>query len=331
MDLSTEYMGLNLSSPILAASSPLTGDTSKLFEMEKAGVGAIVLKSLFEEQILAEKVEPALEPSTYLEHPEAEEYIQEMGARLQGPKEYLKLIQESKRLVSIPVIASLNCLPQGPWVEYALQIQEAGADALELNLSFFQNDLTVSSAAVEEEYNKVVEEVLGAVQIPVSVKIGPHFSSLGKMVADFDALGVKGVVLFNRFYPIDFDIKTKRLKAKPFLSHPSEQVETLRWVSVLSGQVKTDLAANKGIHTGEDVLKMIMAGAQVVQVASCLLEYGPEYAEALVRGLEEQMVEHGYSRLGTCRGLLSQKQLENPREIERLQYVRALSGYWGKR
>jgi dihydroorotate dehydrogenase (fumarate) len=331
MDLSTEYLGLELKTPIIAASSPLTADSDKLFDLERAGVGAIVLKSLFEEQILAEKVEPALDPSAYLEHPEAEDYIQQIATRLLGPGEYLELIKEAKRLVSIPVIASINCLPQGNWMEYARQIEEAGADALELNLSFFQSDLSIGGQEVDAQYLRVVKNVLSTVSLPVAVKIGPYFSSLGSLVAAFADLGVKAVVLFNRFYPLDFDLKTKQLKSKAVLSHPLEQVEALRWISILSGQVKIDFAANKGIHNGADALKMIMAGAQVIQVASCLIEYGPEYAETLIKGLGDAMVELGYQNLASCRGVLSQIRSGNPREYERLQYVKALSAGWGKR
>jgi dihydroorotate dehydrogenase (fumarate) len=318
-DLATEYLGLQLPSPLILASSALSNRIENLEAAEGHGAGAVVLRSLFEEQI--EQANTALEEELARGAESNPEAITYFPPQRVGPHEYLSLVERAKKALHVPVIASLNCAAPGSWTEYAKEIEQAGADALELNVYAVEADPMVSAAEIESRYLEAVGAVRKAIRIPIAVKLSPFFTSLGHFTGRLDALGVNGVVLFNRF--LQPDISLERMAPVPAMtmSQPSEALLTLRWIAILHGRIKADLAASTGIHDGQGALKQILAGAKAVQLASALVKNGIPYLGKMLAAIEEWMDKHGHAGLDEVRGSLSQREIEDPGAFERAQYV----------
>jgi dihydroorotate dehydrogenase (fumarate) len=321
-DLSTTYMGLNLATPLVLASSSLTNKVENFQSAEQHGAGAVVLRSLFEEQI--EAVDTALQEALGKNAEISAEAQSFFPRQVIGPQEYLRLIGNAKKAVRIPVIASLNCVAPGSWSGYAKQIEEAGADGLEVNLYGVQADPTVSGAEVENRYHEVISAIRDTVQIPVAVKLSPFFSALANTVARFDAVGVQAFVLFNRFLQPDFALDKLSLRNDMSLSQPGEMLLPLRWIALLHGRIKADLSASTGIHDAAGVIKMLLAGATTVQLAAALVKNGVPYLAKLRDGLEDFMDKRGYANIEDFRGTLSQRVIREPGAFERAQYVQLI-------
>jgi dihydroorotate dehydrogenase (fumarate) len=318
-ELVTEYMGLPLPTPLVLASSALSNRIENLEMAEGHGAGAVVLRSLFEEQI--ESASSALEAELERgaeSNPEARTYFPPQRV---GPHEYLSFLEKAKRALEIPVIASLNCAAPGSWTEYAREIESAGADALELNLYAVEADPMVSGAEVERRYLEIVAAVRQAVRIPLAVKLSPYFTSLAHFAARLDGLGVNGLVLFNRFLQPDISLDKMAAAPSMTLSAPAEALVPLRWIGILHGRIRAHLAATTGVYDASGVLKQILAGAQVVQLASSLVKNGIPHLGKLVAGLEEWLDRRGAGSLDEVRGTLSQKEIQDPATFERAQYV----------
>jgi len=322
-DLRLTYMGLELSNPLIVASSSLTNTAARVRDCESHGAGAVVLKSLFEEQIKAQ-TDSLEEASWPYPHPEAYDYVRQMGMRL-GQEEYLKLIEESKKAVSIPVIASLNCVSTRWWLDYARQIENSGADALELNIAITPG-LRFSAEELERLYLHIVEAVREKVKLPLAVKIGPFFSALPQMVQSLRRAGAAALVLFNRFYQLDLDTEKLSLRPGYRFSSPEEIYLPLRWIAILAGQARCDLAASTGVHDSEALIKMLLAGASAVQVCSTLKLKGLGQIRKLLRGLEAWMESHGFKTVKEFKGKMSQGASGEPELYERLQYIKSLVG-----
>jgi dihydroorotate dehydrogenase (fumarate) len=317
-DLATEYLGLPLVSPLVLASSGLSNRIEYLQAAEGHGAGAVVLRSLFEEQIEAANTALDQELSRGAESsPEARTYFPPQRV---GPHEYLSLVERAKKALEIPVIASLNCCAPGSWTEYAREIEQAGADALEVNLYAVEADPSVSSADVEARYLDVVREVRAAVRVPIAVKLSPFFTSLAHFAASLDAMGANGLVLFNRF--LQPDISLEKMSAAPSmtLSSPGEALLPLRWIGLLHGRVRAHLAASTGVYDAPGALKQILAGAQVVQLASSLVKSGIPHLAKVLAGMEDWLDKRGMT-LESLRGSLSQRAIQDPGAYERAQYV----------
>jgi len=326
MDLRTSYLGLELKNPIIAGSSGLTGTLEGIITMEKAGAGAVVMKSLFEEEILLEAREQMKEaernPMIYSGLSETLDYL-DLHIRENNLGKYLELIKEAKSVVSIPLIASINCISTEDWIHFTRKIEEAGADALELNI--FLNPADFKSKEFEQAYFKIIEKVLSTVKIPVSLKISKYFTRLGLSVKALSETGISGVVMFNRFFAPDIDIEKMELAAPQIYSSPELQYETLRWVAILSERVNVNIAASTGIHTGEDVIKMLLAGANAVQVVSSLYKNGPEQIERMLARVDTWMSEQGYDTVEQFRGKISRKYGADPAAFERMQFMKHFS------
>lgn len=323
-DLSTTYLGLPLRNPLLVASSSLTKTVDGVRRCADAGAGAVVLKSLFEEQILADLAGDEID-AKFAWHPEALDYVQRMGLEL-GPQSYLKLIKDSKRSVSIPVIASLHCVSPGLWTNYVRQIADAGADAIELNISVMLSDPRRDTGHVEKLYTDTVESVARLTTLPVAVKIGPYFTSVPRMVSDLWMRGAKALVLFNRFYQFDINLEKMALAPAYRLSSPQEISLPLRWISLLAGKIKCDFSASTGVHDAAGAAKLILVGATTVQLCSTLYQNGIERIAAIRDDLERLMDKHGFKSIEQMRGKLSQAKSDRPEMYERLQYIKALVG-----
>ncbi len=327
-NLQTNYLGLPLKHPLVAGASPLSHEIGGIRQLEDGGAAAIVLHSLFEEQLTHE--ERALDH--YLtqgaeSYQEALSYFPEPDSFVLGPDEYLAHIHKAKAAVDVPVIASLNGVSTGGWVKFAKSIQQAGADALELNIYYVPTDLNMTSQMVEQMYVDVVKAVAGSVTIPLAVKMGAQFSAPVNMAGRLADAGAKGLVLFNRFYQPDIDLEELEVKPHLVLSTSYESRLPLRWIALLYGRVAADLAATSGVHTVEDALKMVMAGASAVQMASALLRQGPRKIGALVSEMNEWMVEHEYVSVLQMRGSLSQRNCAEPAAFERANYMKTLQSY----
>lgn len=323
-DLSTKYMGLELANPFIVASCRLTATLEGIRRCADAGAGAVVLKSLFEEQIDVDTKE--LEAQSWLSaHTEAFEYVRGMGMAM-GPREYVSLIEQTKKEVNIPIIASLNCVDGRWWREYAGQIAAAGADGIELNIALMPSDPKRTAADIERHYYAVLEQVRENVNLPLAVKIGPYFTSLPYVAQELVRRGAAALVLFNRFYQMDIDVERMAVVAGNRLSTPEELHLPLRWIAVLAGRANADLAASTGVHDGKGAIKAFLAGATAVQLCSTLYKNGLHQ----IRRIQEQVLgwlqEHGYHSVGEIRGLLSQDKSEKPEVYERLQYIKALTG-----
>lgn len=323
-DLSTNYMGLSLHNPLIVASCSLVNSLKGVQRCAHAGAGAIVLKSLFEEQMRAETED--MEQSFWLPgHPEAFEYVSKMSMSL-GPREYLKLIKEAKEAVTIPIIASLNCISPKWWAGYAKQIEAAGADALELNISVMPSDPNRKSEEIEQIYFRILEEVKARVDIPIAVKIGSHFTSIARVAHELCQRGVSALVLFNRFYQLDIDVEKLELAPGYTLSSPQEMSLPLRWIALLAGRVDCDLAASTGVHDGAGVIKQLLAGATAAQICSTLYLNGTEQIGRILEEIEAWLQKHGFESIDQTRGILSQMKSDNAELYERLQYIKVLVG-----
>ncbi len=325
-DLSTEYLGLKLKNPVVAASSGLTATLEGLLTMEKQGAGAVVIKSIFEEEILlqAEKeVKEAEEDQMiYSELSETLDYI-DLHIKEDNLSKYLKLISDAKKNLTIPVIASINCISGEDWTHFTRKMEEAGADALELNI--FLNPADFKNKEFEKAYFRIIKKVLENVKIPVAIKISKYFTRLGLSVKALSETGIAGIVMFNRFFTPDIDIDKMTLTSANIFSTPEEQFETLRWIAIMSGRVDCDLAASTGIHNGEDVIKMLLAGASVTQVASTLYKNGPDQIGRILKKLEKWMTDKEFDSLDQFRGSVARMYGDDPAAFERMQFMKNFS------
>ncbi len=324
MDLSTTYLGLKLSNPIIAGSSGLTDSVEKIQKLAQHGAGAIVLKSIFEEEIVFEHEDILKEAEAAGVNLDQFDYydFHLKGKKLGG---YVDLIKGSKTAVSVPIIASINCTYSHEWISFAQQLQEAGADAIELNMFFLPSDFDRSSQQQERMYFEVIERLLAAVSIPTALKISYYFSSLGQMIQRLSNTGVAGLVLFNRFFSPDIDIDKLKIKPSFVYSTPAEVAISLRWVAIMANKVGCDLAASTGVHDGDAVVKQILAGAKAVQVVSSLYKNGPQHIGVMRDSLTKWMSDHGHSRLADFRGKMSQEAASNPAVYERVQFMKYFS------
>jgi dihydroorotate dehydrogenase (fumarate) len=328
MDLTTTYLGLKLRTPLVPSASPLSEDIDNLKRMEDAGASAVVLYSLFEEQLRQDRAELVhnLEQGTE-SFAEALTYFPEPKEFHLGPEEYLKHIAKAKKATRLPIIASLNGSSPGGWTHYAKLIQQAGADALELNIYYIPTDFNLSGAAVEQTYLDILKAAKSEVTIPVAVKLSPFFSNFANMAKRLDDAGANGLVLFNRFYQPDIDLETLEVKPNILLSTPMAMRVPLRWIAILCGHVRASLAATSGIHRASDVLKMLMAGADVTMLCSVLIRHGVRQISTIERDLVAWLEENEYESVSQLKGSLSQKKCPAPGEFERAQYMRAISSY----
>jgi dihydroorotate dehydrogenase (fumarate) len=326
MDLSTTYLGLKLRTPLVAAASPLSEEIDSIKQMEDAGASAVVLYSLFEEQLRQDTAEL----TQYLEHgtesfAEALSYFPEPEEFRLGPEEYLKHISKAKSAVKIPIIASLNGSSLGGWTQYAKAIEQAGADALELNIYYIPTEMNLTSDEVEENYLSILKAVVSVVNIPVAVKLSPFFTNFANMAKRLDQAGANGLVLFNRFYQPDIDLESLEVKPNILLSTPMAMRVPLRWIALLYGKLCASLAATSGIHRASDVLKMLMAGADVTMLCSALIRHGVRQLGVIERDLVAWMEEHEYASVTQLKGSLSQRNCSEPSAFERAQYMKAIS------
>ncbi len=327
VDLSTTYMGLPLTNPIVPSASPLTHDLDGIKRLEDAGAGAITLYSLFEEQVdrEARMLDDTIEDTKY-RYAESLDFFPPLETYRRDEEAYLNLIQKARAAVTVPIIASLNGYSPGGWTRYARLFEEAGASAIELNIYYIPTHPTITSQIVEEMYIETLREVKREVTIPVAVKLGPYFSALANFAQRLDAAGADGLVLFNRFYQPDLDIKALEAKRRLVLSTSEEMLLPLRWVAILHGQVNASLALTTGVHTWEDVVKAIMAGADVVNVCSVLLEEGVGKIKELLADVAIFMSGHDHPSVKRMRGILSHRNSPNPTAFERANYVKLIGG-----
>lgn len=328
VDLTTTYLGLKLKHPVVPSASPLSESLDKIKRLEDAGASAVVMYSLFEEQIVGE--------SHLLDHylsygsesfAEALHYFPELDTYNVGPEDYLDLIRRAKESVAIPIIGSLNGVSTGGWVDYARMIEQAGADALELNIYYIPTDPALTGAEVEQMYLDVVHDVKANISIPLAVKVGPFFSSFANMAMRLAKAGADGLVIFNRFYQPDFDLERLEVVPNLTLSNSYELRLPLRWVSILYGKVPVDFAITRGVHTYEDVLKGVMAGASVTMMASELLRNGVQRIGLIVQEVARWLEEHEYHSLMQARGSMSQQNVAEPAAFERANYMKVLQSW----
>ena len=338
MDLSTQYLGLELKNPIIAGASGLTSSLEKVKTAEKNGAAAVVLKSMYEEEVAlefnrfktsGEGVTPDGQYFDHNGHLSPIEYYPYV-VRDENLKKYVNLIEACKKEVSIPVIASINCFLQSiEWIAYAKQLEAAGADALELNMFFPPTDFNEKRADKESVYFKVTEAVTKKLTIPTALKISHYFTDLGPMIQKLSTTGIAGIVLFNRFFSPDFDIEKMKITNSFVFSTPAELAMSLRWIAIMSQKVECDLAASTGVHDGDAVIKQLLAGASAVQVASCLYKNGMKHIGTMLERLESWMTLHKFKNLNSFRGKLSQDKSVDPSIYERVQFLRYYGGKKG--
>jgi dihydroorotate dehydrogenase (fumarate) len=328
VDLKTNYLGLSLKNPLVASASPLSKKVETAAELEKAGVAAIVMYSLFEEQIIQEslKLDRDLSRGTY-SFSEALDFIPDYGTYSIGPENYLEQLANVKQAVNIPVIGSLNGVTSGGWVDYAQKIEQAGADALELNLYDLSTDPDVTSSQLEDGHISLVSDIRKQVNIPIAIKLSPFYTALPNFARRLTEAGADGLVLFNRFYQPDFDLEELEVVPNLVLSNSHELRLPLRWIAILYGQIQADFALTSGLHNAEDLLKSIMAGASVAMTASELLHNGIERVSVILADLQTWMEEHEYESINQMKGSMSQKAVDKPDTFERANYMKVLSSY----
>jgi dihydroorotate dehydrogenase (fumarate) len=328
VDLSTTYLGLQLKNPLVASASPLSKKVDRVRRLEDAGIGAVVMYSLFEEQIVHE----SLALNYFLDRgtesfAEALTYFPDLGNYNVGSEEYLNLIRKLKSAVEIPVIASLNGISTGGWIETAKKIEEAGADALELNIYTVIADQSKTSAAIEQEYVDLVSDIRAQVQFPLAVKLSPFFTALPNLAQNLVKAGANGLVLFNRFIQPDLDIETLEVVPHLLLSTSDELRLPLRWIAILYGRIQADLALTTGVHTAQDVIKSVMAGANVAMMASELIDKGPERATGILGEMAAWLEQFEYDSIKQMRGSMSQQAVADPTTFERANYMKALTSF----
>jgi len=325
IDLSTKYMGFTLKNPLIVGSSGLTNSVDGLVKAEKYGAAAVVLKSLFEEQIIHHINKLHQHNDVVYAYPEAEDYLNTY-AKDQDIDIHLRLIEGAKKSIGIPVIASVNCASSPEWITYAQQMQNAGADALELNMFILPSNPKKTGEANEAVYFDIILQLIKQVKIPVSLKISYYFSGLANFVLKLSWTGISGMVLFNRFYSPDIDIEKMQVVAGHVFSTPDEIALPLRWVAMLSDRIQCDIAASTGIHDGAAVIKQLLAGAKAVQLASVLYKQGFEVMPKMIHTLEDWMTRHNYSKITDFQGKLSFKEAEDPAAYERVQFMKHFAG-----
>jgi len=327
-DLSTTYLGLRLKNPLVASASPLSRKVERVQRLEEAGIAAVVMYSLFEEQIIHE----SLELDHYLmqgtdSFPEAMSYLPDSGTYSLLPEKYLAKITELKRAVNIPVIGSLNGVSKGGWVRYARLMQDAGADAVELNLYYIPTDPALTAGELEDAQAALVADVKASISIPLAVKLSPFYTSLPQFARRLSEAGADGLVLFNRFYQPDFDLEELKIAHTLELSTSSDLRLPLRWISILHGSLDVDLALTSGVHTATDVLKAMMSGAKAAMMASELLHGGPERIPAILSELQTWMEVHQYTSIMQMQGSMSRMSIAEPSVFERANYMKVLSSF----
>jgi len=328
MDLTTNYLGLELKSPIVPNSSPLSRSVELCREMEAAGAGAIIMYSLFEEAITAEE-ETMVRFLHHQDigHVEAQSFLPDHEDFEDSMDRYLVNLHELKQALEIPVIASLNGVTPGGWLEHAKELEQTGADALELNVYYIAADIEKSGAEVEARYLELLTELRREIKIPINMKLGPWFSSVANLVTQLESAGANGVSLFNRFYQPDINIDALRLQPSLHPSTSAEALMSMRWIAILHGRTGLSLGATSGIHTYEDAVKLLLAGADVVHMASALLEHGPGHVRTVRQGIEQWMEDHGFEHVDEFRGRMSQIAVPDPAEFERTNYINVLDSY----
>lgn len=323
IDLSTEYLGLKLKNPIVAASSGLTGTMDGIKTLEKSGVAAVVLKSIFEEEILSKVNQPSgkagVKANIESRLSDTAQYI-ESHLQEDSLRKYLDLISQAKDKIAIPVIGSINCSSSEDWTYFSSKIEEAGADALELNL--FLNPADTENKEFEKSYFNIIENVLNQVNIPVAIKVSKYFTRLKLSIKALSETGISGIVMFNRFYTPEIDIEKMSLSNSRMFTSPEEQSDTLRWIAIMSENVDCDLAATTGIHTGVDVIKMLLAGATVTQIASTLYKNGPDQVVRILKKMEKWMEEKGFQNIDQFRSKVSEAYKEDPVAFEKMQFIK---------
>jgi len=328
MDLSTSYLGLALKNPLVVSPSPLCQELGNIRQMEDAGASAVVLHSLFEEQLTLESqdLDRFLTSGTE-SFAESLSYFPDMGQYNLGPEGYLEHIRKAKAAVKIPIIGSLNGISTGGWISFAKKIEQAGADALELNVYYIATDPEMSGAQVEQMYADLVRDVRASVKLPVAVKVGPYFSSTASMARRLDQAGANALVLFNRFYQPDFDLEKLEVVPNLNLSRSEELRLRLCWVAILFGRIKADMAVTGGVHTAEDVIKSMMAGARVAMMTSALLRNGVGHIATVLDGIRAWMEQYEYTSIRQMQGSMSQKSVAEPAAFVRANYMKVLSSY----
>lgn len=324
MDLSTTYMGLRLKNPLIVSSSRITSTIEDIKKCADYGAGAIVLKSLFEEQFLANPNRLMDQDSKYFWYPEAIEFISQ-HSKDYGIKGYLNLIKDSKQQTNIPIIASVNCVTPHEWPRYCKELVDAGADGIELNVFIVPKDEKITSTEIEDLYVKIVEEVRKNVNVPIAIKIGPFFSNGFNITNRLCNAGVNGIVVFNRFYRPDIDTDSEEITRPNYLSCPQEMGQPLRWASLFASRVKCDIAGNTGIHDGNGMIKMLLAGVSAVQVCSTLYINGLGYIDTMISDLQKWMAAKGYEKIDDFKGKLT-KRHENIAAFERVQFLKQALG-----
>src|SRR5271165_6283029 len=330
MDLTTRYMGLQLKNPLVASASPLTGELDSLRRLEDAGAAALILPSLFQEEIEAETARYEHLTSAHDDSwPEGLSNFPKLADAQHGPHEYLEFVRRARQAAGVPVIASLNGISNEGWTSYARQLEQAGANGLELNIYFIPADLSMTGHDVEQRYLDILRSVRAMVSIPVAVKLSPYFSAVGSMALALERAGADALVLFNRFYEPDLDIARLQVLTDLNLSQPNEIRLPLLWLAVLSGRVKVSLAATTGVTSADEVVKYLLAGADVVMTTSALLRHGVDYVEVLLAGLTSWLRAREFASLNHMRGIMSQQRVQDPQAFERANYIKILQGYGG--
>ncbi len=328
MDLTTKYLGLTLRSPLVASASPLSEEIGNIKKLEDAGIGAIVLYSLFEEQIRLEQEEYNFHTTHGTDaFAESLSYFPEIDDYKLGPELYLEHIQKAKASVKVPIIASLNGSSLGGWTSYAKEMENAGADAIELNIYNIPTNADMTGDQVEQQYVDILKAVKSAVKIPVALKLSPYFSNFSNVAKRFDEAGANALVLFNRFYQPDIDLDEFEVTPNLILSQSNAMRLPMRWIAILKDNIKADLAATSGIHTGTDVIKMMMVGANVAMLCSSLLKHGINHVKNIEDHMKQWMRENDYKSISEMQGSMSQQKIANPGSFERAQYMKAITKY----
>ncbi len=328
MDLSTKYMGMTLRTPLVASASPLSEDIDNIKKLEDAGIGAIVLHSLFEEQLRLEQEEQEYFSAQGTESfSESLSFFPEMDEYRLGPEAYLEHIGKAKATVDVPIIASLNGSTLGGWTSYAKEMESAGADAIELNIYSIPTDLDMPGSEVESQYVEILKAVKDSVSIPVALKLSPYFSNFANMAKQFEEAGANALVLFNRFYQPDIDLDDFEVTPNLLLSQSNAMRLPMRWIAILKDKLNVDFAATSGVHTGTDVIKMLLVGANVTMLCSALLKHGINHIKNIESHMIEWMGEKEYNSVSELQGSMSQKKTADPGRFERAQYMKALTKY----
>ncbi len=334
VDLKTSYLGLPLINPLIASASPLSHKVDTVQQLERAGIAAVVMYSLFEEQIVYDSLRLDRDLTQGTEsYAEALTFFPDLAAHNDlhqysiGPEDYVENLRTLKQAVNIPIIGSLNGITNGGWIEYAREIETAGADALELNIYNLPTDPDISCQEIEDEYLELVRSIRASIAIPIAVKLSPFFTSLPNFARNLVEAGANGLVLFNRFYQPDLDLEELEVVPRLILSNSQELRLPLRWIAILYGKISADLALTSGIHTAEDVLKTTMAGASASMVASTILKYGIDHVAEILDGVKSWMEEHEYESITQMKGSMSQQAVAEPGAFERANYIKVLSSF----